>query len=235
MSLSTLIDSVLGKQRARSESQQADFRGMVVQIANGKEPDADRVAQVLRDTGKSVEDLRQAVETLHRRREARAKLDSLPKLTKDRQEAERQMADADRDLELAEKRHYDITEPLKMRIAELKDGMWAAEQARNELCGNSADADLRARMADVQSRLNAARTQAGDMRRSVAEFRTWASIDRDKAQRSGFENEAKAAAERAEQRDARATDIEKEVPAVEKSIVTLEREEAAIRKQMLEA
>jgi hypothetical protein len=234
MSLSALIDTILGKQQKRQEAQLADFLGIVTQVANGKEPDADRVAQVLRDTGKSVDDLRQAVETLQRRREARAKLDTLPKLTAERRDAERQIADADRDLELAEKRHYDLTEPLKMRITELKDAIWAAEQARNELCGDTADADLRARLADVQAQLNAVRTQADEMRKSVAEFRTWASIDRQKAERAGFEGEANAASERAEQRDRRAGEIEKDVPAVEKSIVALEREEATIRKQMLD-
>jgi predicted nucleic acid-binding Zn-ribbon protein len=234
MSLSTLIESVLGKQRERSDAQLADFRGLVVQIANGKEPDADRVAQVLRDTGKSLDDLRQAVETLGRRRELRAKLDGLPKLARERRDVERQMAAADRELEEAEKRHYDITEPLKMRLAELKDSMWAAEQARNELCGDSADPDLRARLADVQGKLNAVRTQVADMRKAAGEFRSWASIDRDKAERVGYEDQAKAASERAEQRERRAAEIEKELPEVEKSIAPLEREEAAIRKQMLE-
>ena len=39
------------------------------------------------------------------------------------------MVAADRDLEDAEKRHDDIAEPLKIRIAELKEAVRAAEQA----------------------------------------------------------------------------------------------------------
>jgi chromosome segregation ATPase len=234
MSLSTLIETILGKQRERSEAQEADFRRIVVQIANGKEPDADRVARVLSDTGKSLDDLRQAVEILNRRRELRAKLDSIPNLTAKREDVEQQLAAADRDLEDAEKRHYDLTEPLRMRITELKEAIWAAEQARNELCGDSAASDLQDRLAAVQTRLNAARTQASDLRRAAAEFRNWATIDRQKAERVGFEDQAKVASEHAEQRERRAGEIDKELPAVEKSIVALEREEAAIRKQMLE-
>ncbi|MCS6978305.1 MAG: transposase, partial [Gemmatales bacterium] len=44
-----------------------DFRNLVRAIAQGKEPDADRVERVLSDTGKSLDDLR-AVVKLYKRR-----------------------------------------------------------------------------------------------------------------------------------------------------------------------
>ena len=67
MSLSTLIDSILGKQKKRQEARLTDFRDVVVRIADGHEPDVEHVDAILHDAGKSLDDLRQALaeELLH--------------------------------------------------------------------------------------------------------------------------------------------------------------------------
>jgi hypothetical protein len=115
MSLSTLIDKIMGKQQERERVRAADFRCIVQQIAAGEEPDADRVDAVLREAGKTPDDLRVAVEKLQRRRELKAKLDSMPKLVAQRRDVERKMADANRILEQAEQRHLEETAPLEAR------------------------------------------------------------------------------------------------------------------------
>ena len=40
MSLTTLIDKIMGKQQEREKARAADFQSIVEQIAAGKEPDA---------------------------------------------------------------------------------------------------------------------------------------------------------------------------------------------------
>ena len=62
MSIATMIERIVGKQQERQAARAADFRSVVVQIADGKEPDADFVAQVLHEAGKSLDDLQKAVE-----------------------------------------------------------------------------------------------------------------------------------------------------------------------------
>lgn len=77
MGIATLIEKVVGKQQERRV---ADFRDLVVQIAGGHEPEAECVAEVLRDAEKSLDDLQKSVELLGRRRELRRQYDRLPEL-----------------------------------------------------------------------------------------------------------------------------------------------------------
>jgi chromosome segregation ATPase len=227
-----MIERIVGKQREWQAARVADFRAVVAQIADGNEPDADIVTQVLHEAGKSLDDLQQAVELLQRRRELRRKLDSVPRLMAERREIERQIAAANRDLDAAEKRHQELVYPLQGRLEELSSQTYEGEQARGELQRTCADPDLLARQADVTGKLQGARQEASDMRAAIHNYRTWAENDRQRAV-GAFQGDAKERIDRAESREQRANRIEKELPAVEKTIAALEREEASIREQML--
>jgi len=232
MSIATMIERIVGKQRERQAARAADFRELVAQIADGKEPDADFVAQVLHEAGKSLDELKAAVESLQQRRELRQKLDSVPRLMAKWREIEKQIAAADAELEAAEQHHDDVVLPLQGELAELSREIVAGEQARGELQRTCADTELRARLNDVLARLQGARQEVADMRRAIHDYRVWAENDRQRAE-GAFQHEAKERIERAELREQRAARIEKELPAVEKTISALEREEAAVREQML--
>jgi hypothetical protein len=227
-----MIERIVGKQRERQAARAADFRGVVVQIADGKEPDTDFVAQVLHEAGKSLDDLQKAVELLQRRRELRRQLDSVPRLMAKRREIETKIAAANHDLEAAEQRHTDVVVPLQGELADLRSDTFAGEQARGELQRTCVDPELLARLADVTARLQGARQEAADMRKAIHDYRNWAETDRQRAE-GAFPDDAKERIERAELRESRANRIEKELPAVEKAVAALEREEAAIREQML--
>jgi len=232
MSIATVIERIVGKQRERQAARAADFRDVVVQIADGREPDADFVAQVLHEAGKSLDDLQRAVELLQRRRQLRQKLDSLPRLMAKQREIEQQLAAINGDLEAAEKRHEELYYPLQAELNDLRQAIGEAERSKAELHQTCTDPELRARLADVAARLQTARQEAADMRKAIHDYRNWAETDRQRAEEA-FQDEAKERIERAELREARANRIEKELPAVEKTIAALEREEAAIREQML--
>jgi hypothetical protein len=62
MSLTSLFEKIAGKQKQRAKARVNDFRALVRSIGTGQEPDADQVERVLSDAGRSLDDLRDAVE-----------------------------------------------------------------------------------------------------------------------------------------------------------------------------
>jgi hypothetical protein len=58
MSIANLFERIAGRQKQREKARIDDFRGLVRAIAEGKEPDADRVDAVLHDAAKTLDDLR---------------------------------------------------------------------------------------------------------------------------------------------------------------------------------
>jgi hypothetical protein len=63
MSVMELFDRIASKQRERRQQRVEGYHEVVAAIAAGQEPDADTVERALAGAGKSVEELKQAVET----------------------------------------------------------------------------------------------------------------------------------------------------------------------------
>ena len=105
MSLSILLERIAGKQRQREQTRVNNFRSLVQVIAAGKEPDADHVDRVLASAGKTLADLKTAVEQYQHRVELRARLDALPKLEAEQREILKQIEKANAVLTEAEDRH----------------------------------------------------------------------------------------------------------------------------------
>ena len=64
MSLTNLFAKIAGRHQERVQTRKADYRSLVTAIADGKEPDPELVDQILADSGKTLDDLRTAVELL---------------------------------------------------------------------------------------------------------------------------------------------------------------------------
>ncbi len=160
MSIATLIEKVVGKQQARRA---ADFRDLVVQIADGHEPDADCVADVLREADKSLEDLQKAVDLLERRREWRRQYDRLPELAAERNGIQRQIAAADKVLEAAEREHYSTVQPLIAELQRISGAEDEGRKAKQELVDTYADESCLDKLADVRLRLSARRDEAAGL------------------------------------------------------------------------
>jgi hypothetical protein len=236
MSIATVIERIVGKQRER---QAAGFRELVVEIADGNEPNADVVSQVLRDADQSHDDLREAVELLQRRREIRKKWDHIPDLMTQRRELERQMAEADRELETAERKHYMTVNPIGAELEQLKEATWEGEKAKQELWDTCTDPMLLGQLADVQLRLAKRREEATDLRRRIDDLRSWAKNERTEAEHQrtiidgNGDAQAKVHITRAKEHERMAAERESMLTSINKTICTLEREESRIRKQML--
>jgi len=237
MSLTIVIDSILGKQKKRQEARLTDFRDVVVRIADGHEPDVDRVDAILHDAGKSLDDLRQAVEQLQNRRQLRDQWNLLPALNAERKEIEAKIAAANKALDAADAHHTEVTVPLHARLQEIRDASWAAESAKNELWQTCQDPVLTASLAEAQKALAAARQDAATLRAQIDNWKSQVRSDRAAAERARAtihgERQVEEALDLAKQHERKVGECEAQLAKAEKTVAGLERQEAAIREQML--
>ena len=232
MNLTTLFDSISHKQKQRLNARVANYRSLVKQVADGKDPDADEVDRVLTDNDKTVDDLRTAVELLLKRRELRRALDQKPKLAKERKQIEQQLEKANQQLELAETRHTEITDPLYVRLEEIRLAKTEADRALQELERTCDDEDLIAGLEAVSEQLKTLHTHRARCEKESRELRSSAESDRQET-RFVTQTRAEDLRERADRRDARAQEMETELPGLRKQISKAEAREKAIREQML--
>ena len=224
----------MGKQRERQVS---DFRDIVVEIADGKEPDGDIIAQVLFENGKSLEDLQKAAELLQRRRELHKKWDAVPGLMAQREKLQQQIAEANRKLEAAERKHYAIVNPIISDLDQLKEATCEGEKAQRELWNTCTDPTLLDNLADVEMRLSKRRQEASDLRSRIENLRDWAKHDRAEAERKKMivdaDHQVEEHLDRAKEHENRAAELEAMLTKTKKIVSNLECEEAAAREQML--
>jgi hypothetical protein len=183
MSVMELFDRIAGKQRERRQQRVEGYREVVAAIAAGQEPDADTVERALAGAGKSVEDLKQAVETYQRRTALKATIAMEPKLEEERREVQQQIAAADRDLEAAERRHEETTAPLHARLREIAAAASDASNARNELFALCDDPDLRRQLDEVSAEAKRLRERQQDLLSQAAYLDERALSEREHADR----------------------------------------------------
>jgi chromosome segregation ATPase len=234
MSLTTLFEKIAGKQKQREKARIDDFRALVRSIGTGKEPDADQVDRVLRDTGKSLDDLRASVELYQRRFALRAQINSLPKLEAERREIEQKIARAVQALETAERLYDETTYPLTGRLEILKQAMFDAERARQEMVETCPYAELRENLHDLERRRTEAHDRAFKLRQTISDCRGWAQADRDQLPHALSAEKEQALRARAEHHEAKVTRFEKELAEVLKQITALEKQIQPLRDEMLE-
>ena len=234
MNLTSLFEKIAGKQKQRDKARVNDFRALVRSIGTGQEPDADQVERVLSDAGKSLDDLRAAVELYQKRFAMRTLVNSLPKLEAKRKEVERQLTKADEALEAAEQHHTETTTPLHGRLEMLRQAMQEAERSRQQLVETCPDEELRQRLADLQRRYDEAHDRSFKLRQVINDCRTWAKSDRAEAANTSSSHKEQELRERAEHRDAKAAECEQELAEVLKQLASLEKQMQAARDAMLE-
>jgi chromosome segregation ATPase len=233
MSFSDLLDRIAMRQKQRAQRRVSDYRDLVAQVADGKEPDADCVARVLADNDKTVSDLAGSVNLLLARRSLRMNYDQLPALAKERSEVEKRIAEADTILAKAEEKHEATATPLYGRLSQIKRATADAERARKELQDSCPDADLCAQLEDVRSRLTAAHNRRAELERECSSLRDWIAIDRDNAGRARSVR-AEQLTEQANRREARLRQFEAEIENLRRQIPELEKQERQVRERMLE-
>jgi len=233
MSLMTLIQKIAGKQRERQSERHAAYRELVQDVAAGREPDADVVADVLRDNGKTLDDLQADVMLLERRREMRQKMDDVPKLAAERKRIEKQIAEADRVLDLAEQQHEQETSPLHFRPEEIKRETRDGDAAQRQLVDTCNDPTLLAEYQSVTDGLREATGRRTLLEKKVRDLQQWAASDRQEIPQAKTEYRAGELKERAEQRESQAAELESELAEVREHIGVLEKRATDVRQRML--
>ena len=238
MSIATLIERIAGRQRERQEAKLASFRDVVVQIADGKEPDPDFVTEAsATPTSLSTICKRPSIYCSNAANCASSGMAS--RTLRRGRGLERRVADAHRELEAAEQKHYDTVQPLYCELQRLKETEQEGEKAKRELLAICTDQSLLDKLADVQLRLSKKREERDDQRARIANLREWAKSERAAAEQQKMivdgdgDAQVKVHLARAKEHVRRAAEWESLLVKANKVVAELERDEAAIREQML--
>ncbi len=154
MSVTSIIDKIMGLQKQRSQAKINSYREMVAGIAAGEEPNPVEVDRLLAEAGKSIEDLSRDVDRYQSRMENKALVASLPSIEREFEQVQHQIAIADRDLEEAESKHTELTAPLYFKLDELKNDRNEASKALQELFHSCDDPELLRQYKEVTDEIN---------------------------------------------------------------------------------
>ena len=207
--------------RLRERSRLDEFKALVRAIASGTEPNADEVERILNACGRSIDDLKKAVELYQRRVLWRELLDSLPRLEAERESIERRLAEADAELQAAERKHAKVTTPLRNRLEELRQATLTAENYRQRLVETCPNEELRERASELRRQLAEVSDRAHQLRQQINYHKSWTNVHL-------------AEGESHDQHEAKIRECEKELSKLQKQIADLEQQLAATRDRMLE-
>lgn len=230
-STSSALEKVVARQAARKKKREESWFDLIRRIGDGTEPKPELVEEVLRDCGRSLDDLGKAV-TLYQDRTARMrKVQGVPALEEELKAVRAKVAAEDQKLKAAEDAHEEATTPLHWRARDIQEEIRQAGEAHNSLWRDCPYGDLRQRLAETGAALAAALDRRTHLRQKLSEQRTWASNAEQDLRTAG--STAKAIAEDVETYKARVTRLEQEQAENEKEITRLEQEEREIRELML--
>jgi hypothetical protein len=234
MNVTTLLEKIAGKQRLREQARVNDFRTLVKMIATGHEPDVEQVDSILSESGKSIDDLRCLVELYQARVALRKQFDELPRLEAERKDIIEKINKADEALDAAERKHEEVTGPLRGRLEFVGRAMEESTRARQLLWDNCADDKLRSRLIDLESQWADSNGQIAKLRQIVNHLRACAKSDNVEASRSPDSGRVRELTERASSREAKAAEREAELAEQLKRYEDLEKQIQQVRDAMLE-
>lgn len=233
MSITNLFEKIAGRQKQREKARIDDFRGLVRAIAEGKEPDADRVDAVLHDAGKTLDDLRQAVERLQTRMAMNAQLDTMPKQQAEKADLEAKIAKAAEVLSAAEAKFAETVNPLRWRLDAIKNELhqtWSLTQALVESCPYP---ELVERPKQIDQARPERHDEANRLRNEIEEHVKAISSYKAQAGQSTHRPHQVEYLDRARHRETRLAETQAKPKETLKRADDLEKLEARIREQML--
>jgi DNA repair exonuclease SbcCD ATPase subunit len=230
-----VLEKIVSKQKEIEKARADDFRALAYAIASGEEPDPKRVDRTLNAAGRSLDDLRAAVEVYQQRLALKAKADAAAGLRARCRELEEQIRQADEELAEAERRHTEVTAPLRAQLEVLHRQLQEAEQASRELARTCPDQGLRAQEASVQRQIAETQDRLVKARHliKVCELRTKMTRD-EAASLALYPAKQEEMLALAEQHEAKAREYEKEAAGLVKRLAELEKQMGAVQQSMLE-
>lgn len=152
----TVLERLQRKLTDRQKRTSATYLEAVRMVADGREPDADDLAETLRDTGKTLDDLAADVSTMRQRRRWADQVAAVPALQAELAEHQATIAAANAELEAAEQRYEEITTGPAWECQRIQDELGAADRARDSLTKSCLDpealGELQAARAELQAK-----------------------------------------------------------------------------------
>jgi len=170
MSITELLQKVVGKQHKRKASRLTSYRRMIHRIADGDEPPASAVAKLLDEVGKSPEQLREDVELYDRRRKLRQQVDEAERLDAKRPQLEKAIEEADKVLAEAKAEHERATAPFCSQLFDIKKAMKNADNVRRELADTCEEDVLLRQIDEANTEVRNAKRRRFDLSQKIKEL-----------------------------------------------------------------
>jgi chromosome segregation ATPase len=234
MAIAELLTRVTTEQQKLQAEIAQSYRGVVLQIADGLEPDPRIVAAALRDAGKSIEDLQAAVETLLKRRQLRERFDQIPKLKKQFAKVEGKIKEEAEAFQQVETKHADAIDILADERRRIVQQLNEAEKAKRELWETITDEALLARRDELAAAISAKHKELNDARETFDNRKERLRQAQRVAEHGGSRGEKAQAAGAAEIWQTRVEDSEATLSQLETELRQLQAEQHELQTQMLQ-
>ena len=159
-----MLKELFGELELRRKDRETDFWTVARKLAAGEKITAAAIERLLAESGKTPTDLQAAVELVTQRAHWHEQRQKAATLEKEQASVQERIAAEDRKLAAAEKAHADATAPLYARLHEIKAAISDGSDARRKLIQTCPDAALKAELAALTDRLNELRAQAAALR-----------------------------------------------------------------------
>jgi len=233
MSLQNLLDKITTRHRERQQDRVTEYLALVGQIVAEEEPDPDEVERILREAGKTFDDLQKSVLLRRERHELRAQLDRCIELQTHRPKLEQQVAAADRELEQGRAKHNQVTAPLYAQLQEIKTAaheIFALRQKLDKTCDNPLISEP---LAATRTRLGQISARQYELRKKMTECDAWAKSDREELAGGPLPVRAEQLNERAKINETVVAKCQAGLAELEHELVMLNQREEQFRQQAL--
>ncbi len=151
---------------AIAEQSKRSYFELVKLLASGSKPDGNRVAKVLKEAGKKMEDLRRDIRKVQEQNRIRADTEKLPAMATRKKEILSQMAIHDETFRIAEENHQRDIDGLRWELLEIEEEVKRIEEGARAYSTLHIDSDLLDILANKQKELERCRSQLAQLQRN---------------------------------------------------------------------
>lgn len=144
---------------AKKQAAEQTYAELVIAIASGKDVDPERVAAVLKDDAKTVEQMQADVEHVSRRREMKERNASLKKSADAYESLRKKIEALDAEFKAFEEKHAEKVWPVQQALRVSTDSISTIDTNRDELIRSCKNPALHAEKLELQDQIDTAAQQ----------------------------------------------------------------------------
>jgi hypothetical protein len=158
--MSTVIETLEQAERDDLQARNKAWRELVAAVGDESDVDPDRVKAVLQESGKSIQDLKSAVELRKRRKVEAGRIARYQELEQKRPAIQKKIDEAFAKLEAANREYDRVTRPLSYELEDINKAGEQAGAAKDQLRRSCDDPFILARLREIDiQRQNLCRQQ----------------------------------------------------------------------------